>query len=229
MYAFQWIQTAEWVLVANYTELKAIPDRLDGNLALTGQHNPEVAGLHRDFIRRLLNYLGSVKTLVDTTRTFKSRHVPDEAFDREFNEHLQALLQHGVIAFMQELGNPVRHAQLPRVAITTTFPDGRSLRRQMTLSLSELTKMRDWTVNARAYLQQAKQGYYEDKQYIDLTSAAAEYQEHVCVFYQWFYHAVATLKAPMMNRFYARRAELTELQERAFERAEANRKIAPAS
>jgi hypothetical protein len=84
---------------------EAIADHLDGNIALarlTGE--TEAESLHREYIRRLHNYLASAKTLVDHTRAFRLRHVSDEAFNRDHESHLQELLGHAVVHFYRVSG-----------------------------------------------------------------------------------------------------------------------------
>jgi hypothetical protein len=221
VYAFEWLQTTHSVLAVNYAELKAIPDLLDGNMALVGvSKRTQVAPLHREYIRRLHNYLASAKTLVDHTRAFRSRHILDEAFNRDHECRVREMRENAVIAFLQEFANPVRHSHLPRVAITTTFPEGRAVRRQMTLALKDLLEMYDWSTKAREYITQAGQGQHEDQRYLDLTAAATEYQEHVSGFYTWFYGAVVEVKRAFLVEFDVRRQELAELQERAHRRAD---------
>lgn len=212
-YGFEWLQTSHYILNANYQELKAIPERFDTDQRLLNLANrSEQDALHSEFIRRLHNYLASVKTLVDHTRTFRSRHVRDEGFDQNCEVQLSRLRDDPVVKFLQEFRNPVLHSHLPRVALTTTSPDCKGIRRQFTLSVSDLRAMHDWSQEARRYIDEAQEGYYNDRKYIDVAGAAQKYQEAVTVFYTWFYESIGIVKGPMIAEFVARRTQLASLQ-----------------
>jgi hypothetical protein len=211
-HAFEWLQTSHYILNANYQELKAIPERFDTDRSLLNLANrSEQDALHFEFIRRLHNYLASVKTLVDHTRTFRSRHVRDEGFDQGCEVQLSRLRDDPVVKFLQEFRNPVLHSHLPRVALTTTFPDGKGIRRQLTMSVVELRGMHDWSHEALRYIDEAQQGYDNDRKYVDVAGAAQKYQEAVTAFYTWFYESIGTVKGPMLAEFIARRTELARL------------------
>ena len=213
VYSFEWVQTSHSILDANYRELRAIPDRFNHDRHLLHEANQgQKEALHTEFIQRLHNYLASVKTLVDHTRTFRSRHVRDEVFDKQWDDRLKQLREDPVVTFLQEFRNPVLHSHLPRVALTTTFPEGKCIRRQLTIGVAELLRMHDWSVEERRYIETAKEGYYEDKKYIDVTTAATRYQAVVTAFYSWFYELVGVVKGPLFAEFMARRTELALLQ-----------------
>lgn len=210
----RWLQTAHYILNANFRELKAVPDLLATDRTLLDVANAAAqVGLLFEFSRRLHNYLASVKTLVDHTRTFRSRHVSDPIFDTECDKQLQQLLNDPVIKFLQEFRNPVQHSQLPRVALTTTDtgPDG-ALRTQLTLSVTEILEMHEWSPLASQYIQEAQEGYYADKKYIDLVEAAQKYQRAITAFYEWFYRSIAIVKGSLLAEFVARRSELARIQ-----------------
>lgn len=184
VYAFEWLQTSHYILNANFRELKAIPDRFATDRRLLDVANRAAQeALLLDFVRRLHNYLAAVKTLVDHTRAFRSRHVSDVSFDAECEEKLQQLRDDPVVRFLQEFRNPVLHSHLPRVALTTTFPH-EQFRRQLTLSVTEILAMHEWSPQARRYIQEAQEGYYEDNKYIDLVDASVKYQQAIAAFYE---------------------------------------------
>jgi hypothetical protein len=213
VYAFESLQTSHHILNANYQELKAVSDTLDTDRRFLGRANrPAQDALHVEFVRRLHNYLASVKTLVDHTRAFRSRHVRDEGFDSQCEAQLSRLRDNPVVKFLQEFRNPVLHSGLPRVAVTTTFPESRGIRRQLTVSVSELLAMHDWSEEARRYIDQAQEGYHKDQKYVDLAVAAQNYQDTVTAFYSWFYGSIGTVKGPMIAEFVARRNELVRLE-----------------
>lgn len=212
-YAFEWLQTSHQIQNANYRELKVILERFTADRRLLDQANrDEQEVLHFDFIRGLHNYLASVKTLVDHTRTFRSRQVVDETFDQQCEVQLRLMRDNPIVKFLQEFRNPVLHSHLPRVALMTTFPEDKSVRRQLTLSVAELLAMRDWSQHARRYIVEAQEGYYEDQKYIDVAAAAERYQEAVASFYSWFYESIGILKGPLIAEFVTRRTELAKLQ-----------------
>jgi hypothetical protein len=158
VYAFEWLQTSHYILLNNVRELLAIPERFASDRSLLAYENR--AGretLLLEFVRRLHNYLAAVKTLVDHTRTFRSRHVCSPSFDSECERRLQQLRDTPVVKFLQEFRNPVLHSQLPRVALTTTDQNGQ-LRRQLTLSVAETLAMHTWSVSARQYIDEAQEG-----------------------------------------------------------------------
>jgi hypothetical protein len=212
-YAFEWLQTSHHILNANYQELKVVSETLDTDRRFLGRANrPGQDALHFEFIRRLHNYLASVKTLVDHTRAFRSRHVHDEVFDQECEAQLLRLRDNPVVKFLQEFRNPVLHSGLPRVALTTTFPESKGIRRQLTLSVAELLAMHDWSEEARRYIDEAQEGYNKDQKYVDVAAAAQKYQEAVTAFYTWLYGSIGIVKGPMLAEFVARRNELARLQ-----------------
>lgn len=212
VYAFEWLQTSHYILLNNVRELLAIPERFasDRSLRLYENHAGRET-LILEFVRRLHNYLAAVKTLVDHTRTFRSRHVSTPSFDSECGRRLQQLRDTPVVKFLQEFRNPVLHSQLPRVALTTTDQGGQ-LRRQLTLSVAETLAMHSWSVSARQYIDEAQEGYYADNKYIDLTAASERYQTAIGGFYDWFYASVAAVKKEQIAEFATRRAELVRLQ-----------------
>lgn len=72
--------------------------------------------------------------------------------------------------------------------------------------------MRDWSQEARRYIDEAQEGYYNDWKYVDVAGAAQKYQEAVTVFYTWFYESIDIVKGPMFAEFVVRRTELARLQ-----------------
>jgi hypothetical protein len=212
-YALEWLQTSHQILSGNYQELRAIPERFNTDRGLLGQANRSAQdALHFEFIRVLHNYLASVKTLVDHTRTFRSRHVQDSIFNKDCEAELAKLRENPVVKFLQEFRNPVLHSRLPRIALTTTFPEDRGLLRQLTVSVAELEALYDWSPEARRYISSAQEGYYEDKKYLDVGKAAGIYQQAVDAFYRWFYESIDIVKGALLAEFVARRTELAKLQ-----------------
>ncbi len=203
-------QTSHYILSANYQELKAIPERFETDRRLLNRS--EQKALHYEFIRKLHNYLASVKTMVDHTRAFISRYVDDKAFDRKFHSQLQRLLENPVVTFIQAFYNPVHHSHLPEVVLTITSPEGRGIRHQLTVSVADLLAMYEWPRKARRYIESAKEGYNEDQKYLDIAAAAEQYQEVVTVFYAWFYNSIGVVKGPLIAEFVVRRTEIAKLQ-----------------
>ena len=72
--------------------------------------------------------------------------------------------------------------------------------------------MHEWPQGAQRYIESAKEGYYEDKKYIDIAAAAERYQEAVTAFYAWFYQSIGVVKGPLIAEFVVRRTELARLQ-----------------
>lgn len=211
-YAYEWLQISQYVLNGNFAELMAIPEQFATDRRLVGvAARPAQQALLLDFVRRLHNYVAAVKTLVDHTRAFRLRHAPEEPLAADYEKRVKTLRGKPVVCFLQEFRNPVMHSALPRVALTTTVQDG-SLRQQLTIEVVDALKMHEWSRQARRYIEEAREGYYTDKQYIDLAAAARLYQTEIEAFYVWFHQSIEGLKRAVLDEHRERRRELAELQ-----------------
>jgi hypothetical protein len=170
-HAYDWLQISQYVLNSNFAELIASPEQFAADPRLLGvAARPAQQALLLDFVRRLHNYVAAVKTLVDHTRAFRLRNVPEEPLATEDEQRVVAFREKPVVRFLQEFRNPVMHSQLPRVSLTTTFRDG-ALRQQLTIEVADALGMHEWSGQAKRYIDEAREGYYTDKQYLDLAAA----------------------------------------------------------
>lgn len=211
-YAYEWLQITQYVLNGNFDELTAIPEQFSADPRLLGvAARPAQQALLLDFVRRLHNYVAAVKTLVDHTRAFRLRNVPEEPLAKEYEQRVAALREKPVVCFLQEFRNPVMHSQLPRVSLTTTVREG-VLRQQLTIKVADALAMHEWSGQAKRYIDEAREGYYTDKQYLDLVTAARLYQAEIGLFYEWFHLSVENIRRDILCEYRERRRLLAELQ-----------------
>jgi len=215
-YHLQSLQLTHRVLNLNYVELQKIPEVLNKDRSLLAiERRPEAMLLHVEFVRRHHNWLASVKSLVDHTRTF-CRRWPHDDIAAKLASRIQSLQAEPVVKFVQELRNPTQHDRLPEIARVTTLepletgPNHFNPVTRLMVSTDNLRGLGSWSRAARRYIVQAA-----DKENLDLMQSAREYQKLIGTFYEWFYDAVVDAHRPLWDDFTSRREELVRLQSRA--------------
>jgi hypothetical protein len=206
------LSVSDYVLSRNFVEVVAIVEAFDRDPSLTNlDRRGDANSLHREFVRRLHNYLAAVKMLIDHVRALRRRW-PHPAFDSACDGRITALVSEPVVKFVQDLRHPTLHSRLPDVARVTTFrvgvpvTGGPSEETRLMVDVSDLHELHDWSKPARLYIaENAPDGK------LDLGVAVRRHQEHVSAFNKWFTDGVREAHADLIADFDARRAEIRRL------------------
>lgn len=130
--------------------------------------------------RQLHNYLASVKSLVDHTRSIVDGMYPvGSAFRATYEAEKDRLSSTARARFVQDLRNYTLHRRLPNPIGRLSMERDQPARSRVLLSTAELLEWDGWSAGARGFLQTAGDE-------IDLADVIGGYTQEVGAFYQWF-------------------------------------------
>jgi hypothetical protein len=195
------------VFIPNAQELRALLDAAatDWRLALEliqNVHEPVVREKFRADLRRALhNYLASVMTMVEHSRRLVRGRIDQVA--EEYADRKATLLQHGEIAFVQDLRNFTMHRRLPffahSVAIVDVNKPTQAMTSEVELSVGELLESDKWTAQSRAFIEGYESG-------LPLRSVIATHFDLVYEFNAWLHDAlIATVDLVELNELVVER------------------------
>lgn len=212
--AWEWLRLSHYVLNENYRELLLIPEIFNRQTELAAvSRRSEEDALLIEFMRRLHNYLASVKSLVDHTRRFRRRYITGQELNQKIEIKVNELRSDPDVTFLQRLRHPVQHSHLPEIALVTTFPNG-TMKRQLMMGVDELVQYgeRNWSKKEVEYIRDNKEGYYEDSQSIDISAAVERYQLKIESFYKWLYNTIQEANMALLEEHNRRVEEIIRVE-----------------
>lgn len=126
--------------------------RLDPNSDIAREFN---WAMHQ----RLMNYLASVKMLIDHTRRFMKPYADIEPeFEQEYQRRVGAIASEDLAKFVQELRNYVLHMELPWHGLTITHATSISTEYPIILrfNMSSMRNYLDWSRRAKNFMEANK-------------------------------------------------------------------------
>jgi hypothetical protein len=157
--------------------------------------NIEPTAILREPSRRMHNWLASVKTLVDHSRSHIERVYKRHSFCEEYHNKVEGVFgSSDLLHFVQDLRNFNLHFALPvsRVELNLNFADAnlpKPTGLNFQLSRDELLKWNRWTQQGRRFLM-------AQTPKITMTTIITQYMALVEPFYQW----LASKEVEMFNR-----------------------------
>ena len=129
--------------------------------------------------RRLHNYLGSAKSLVEHTRVLVKELYSGTAFYKEYVDEKDRTFKNSPLHhFVQDLRNYNVHRGLSQTAAVTSFGRDIGLDTSIKLPRRSLQNWDGWSSHARAYLKMSKGD-------VKLQEVVASYTAEVRTFYEW--------------------------------------------
>jgi hypothetical protein len=172
--------------VRNHAALVGLIDHVEGDLDLGMQIISDVDSndvreeFYDELVCRLHNYLASMATLVDHTRTL-ARGYADSPFSAEYSKRVARLKESGLAPLLQKLRNYLLHARILPVGVRMSAGDGSTDPTfNVTLSRDSVAAIDGMPPAARAYLaQQPNQ--------IAMRTLIEEYEASIEELYRWLY------------------------------------------
>jgi len=173
------------LLNGNYVWLLRLEKSASENIELFYLKNRDrMDSFQLEFARLLHNYLASVKSLVDHTRTLKRKLRLNESFEVQYNNKRESLLGTDSIVFVQQLREYVQHySLLPSGIQLQVLEGGNSEKISLTLDTKTLLEFSKWKAESLRILR-------KNPEKIDIFKMLDEYQVSVNKFYQWFYKEI---------------------------------------
>lgn len=133
-----------------------------------------------DEVYRLLhNYLASVKTLVEHTRTLVKRY-PGTSFKSEYERRLEAITTAGVTVFLHKMRNYLLHSRFPPLEVNTRWTrESGQIEFTTTLDKDLLLEWGDWSHAAKAYINRETP--------LILSESVEEYAALLEELYEWLF------------------------------------------
>jgi hypothetical protein len=179
------IRRSQYIFMSNYNHLKKYLEAFDSKagFGLWGIKNRDKMDLFQmEIIRLFHNFLASVKSFVDHTRTIVDKVHGDNEFSKEYNSKKKEVFADSELSrFVQDLRNYMLHIEIPIVGARMTPKE--SMESEMTssiiLDLSTLKSWGGWKQKSKEYLHDAKSD-------INLHEIIVDYASIVIDFYNWF-------------------------------------------
>jgi hypothetical protein len=194
------------VFLGNEVELRMLlvrSSKTEAALELWNLENRPAFDAFLDEVDRLLhNYLASVGSLRDHTRTLWQTYLPQE----EYAEKVRTTFaESGLCVFVQNLRNFTLHANLPLTQGHMSWEQGGEVKTGVQLHRSDLQRWTKWPPLAKQYLAELPQDG------IDLLGLVADYTETVTRFNDWFGETFVDRCADAFKRVREMENELSRL------------------
>jgi hypothetical protein len=116
-----------------------------------GPYRNDAPEFFTEFYRLLHNYLASVKTLVDHSRSFAGEFLKGNVHD-EYQAWVGRIAEDPMAKFVQELRHVVLHDELPQLISDLTWTAEDGPRHELWLKRETLLLNSRWTAPARTYI-----------------------------------------------------------------------------
>lgn len=170
------------ILNRNYFWLLQLDRLISNRVELSYLKNKDkMEDFQLEFARHLHNYLSSVKSLIDHTRTLKRKLNLDKNFEELYKQQCKKLLGTDTIVFIQQLREYVQHYSLLPSGVYIEVADSNSSGEiTLTLDTPVLKEYSYWEAESLRILE-------KNPKNIDIFKLMEEYQNSVNEFYKWFY------------------------------------------
>lgn len=178
------LDTTITILNRNYSALVQLNEYLPNNMNIMALKNRDkLQNFQIEFSRHLHNYLASVKTVIDQTRTFKKHLNLEGVFESKYTEKGKEFLSSDSITFIQQLREYIQHYDLlpTGVEIKVNKTDGEKV--TLIVSTKDITGFSRWNAKSKRFLERNPEN-------IDIIKHLKDYQNNIHLFYKWFYEEV---------------------------------------
>jgi hypothetical protein len=181
------LSTTQKIFNTNYLELVELKQYLSENPDLWHmQKRDKLDQFQLELARRLHNFLASVKSLVDQTRSLKKRLKLDENFEIIYEKKRQEYFGLEEFSFVQQLREYVQHYSLLPTGLQMNLNANKENASVLTLSKEKLMKFSNWNAHSKVYLKESPEN-------IDLMTLITNYQDTTNNFYSDFYEMVVNV------------------------------------
>jgi hypothetical protein len=160
-----------------------------------------------DIVRRIHNFVASVKSLVDHTRNTHNKLYKGNNLFPDYQARINADFVHNPQSqFVQKLREYAQHYKAPIISFRTNVDkEGRPVRRVL-ISLDELKQFDSWKSVAREHLEALTDDF-------NILEEMTLYRDKVNAFYEWFGVKQMEIHASELKEFDGKRAELNQLMQ----------------
>ncbi len=184
------------ILNRNYYWLLQLEELIQSKKELLELRNRKhMRDFQLEFARNLHNYLASVKSLVDHTRTLKEKLNLNKSFEDLYQKQRQKILGTDTIVFIQQLREYSQHySLLPSGILVEVSNSNDSEKITLTLDTPTLKEYSDWKTASKRILE-------KNPKHVDIFKLMDEYQTSVNEFYEWFYDEMEKIFKKELGEF----------------------------
>jgi len=209
----QALAVSQYTLNKNYEELKNSITTYENDLSIWDMgRRRNLEAFLVEFSRLFHNYLSSIFSLIEHTRTFLN-NLNNPQLRQEYYEKLENLKINECVKFLKDLRTYVQHCNLSIVSAEFTLKRKNNdiknpleHKQNLVIGKKELLKWGGWSFKSKNYIDKLENN-------VDLDIITIEYQKLITEFYQWFYNIIGELYSDKIKEVLEIEKEIMKLEE----------------